>query len=202
MSPPERPEGSERPTAGPETDGGWVTAPADPKNARFGTGPDETDGDRRDELLPDPPRGDHHLGRFAGYRDGAPVRKKIAIAMGLCVVAMVVAFFQSQRHFEAKYERQRYERQHPYELPAGTDVSSRPREMTWTTGKARLGLRREIPGVSVIHLPDRDLVLAPDSDHAQVNVEIQDGKVVYLKVLTGTVQEHPAGSMSTDTVPR
>jgi hypothetical protein len=177
--------------------------PGERERARLRRGPGATplDADRLDELLDAPPRGDHHLGRFAGYRAASPIRRRIALALGLCVVIMGVAYWQVAAQFEAKYERQRWERLHPYELPAGTDVSARPRELTWTTGKARLGLRRETPGVAVIHLPDRDLVLAPGSDHAQLNVEVRDGKVIYLKVLFGTVEERPPGSVHVDPPP-
>jgi len=80
---------------------------------------------------------------------------------------------------------------HPqqFQLPAGTDLDSRPRTMAWSGGKARLGLDRQPPGILAIELPDRTLRLAEGSDQAQLKVEVRDGKTVALKVLFGAVVE-------------
>ncbi len=78
---------------------------------------------------------------------------------------------------------------HQFLLPAGTDLTTRPRTMEWTGGKARLGLNRELPGVMEISLPDRTLRLADGSDDAMVALEVVDGKTVRLEVTRGKVVE-------------
>lgn len=140
--------------------------------------------DRLDELLDDPPRGDHHLGRFAGYQAARKVRRRMVIVLIAGCVAAVIAYVQYTRWLQ-------YERYHPYTLPEGVDTSDRPREMTWSSGKARLGLSAEEPGVEVIHLPDRDVRLAEGCEHAQLKVDVEDGKTITLEVISGDIVEIP-----------
>ena len=140
--------------------------------------------DRLDELLDDPPRGDHHLGRFAGDRAGRKVRALMATVLGLAIVSAAWVWW---RHTVVRA----HERTHPFELPADVDVSTRPREMTWSGGKARLGLSREAPGIEVIHLPDRDIRLAGGCERAQIKVDVRDGQTVALKVISGEIEQEP-----------
>jgi hypothetical protein len=140
--------------------------------------------DRLDELLDDPPRGDHHLGRFAGYQAARKVRRRMVIVLLAGIAAAVIAYVQYTRWLQ-------YERHHPYALPEGVDASDRPREMTWTGGKARLGLSAEPPGLEVIHLPDRDIRLAEGCERAQLKLDVQDGKTVAIEVVSGEIVEEP-----------
>ena len=80
---------------------------------------------------------------------------------------------------------------HPqqFQLPAGSEMSSRPRTMVWSGGAARLGLDRAEPGLLAVELPDRTLRLADGCDQAQFKVEVEDGKTTKLKVLFGEVVE-------------
>lgn len=140
--------------------------------------------DRSDELLADPPRGDHHLGRFAGLRAAQKVRRRMVYVLLGAGVAAVVAYWRYTNWLE-------HQRHHPYELPEGADLEGRPREMTWSGGKARLGLAREAPGILVIHLPDRDVTLAEGCERAQLKVDVEDGRTIALEVLSGDVVETP-----------
>ncbi len=148
------------------------------------SGPEATGGDRLDELMSDPPFGDHHLGRFAGYEAAKTVRRRMVMVMaGACLVS-VIAYVQYTRWVE-------YQRTHPYQLPEGSDLEGRPREMTWNDGKARLALVREAPGLLTVHLPDRDISLADGCEHAQFKVHVQDGKTLTVEVISGEIVETP-----------
>lgn len=140
--------------------------------------------DRLDELLDDPPRGDHHLGRFAGYQAGRRVRRWMVAVFALALVSAGVAYW----HYTDRLE---HERTHPFELPPGVDFSERTRDMTWSGGKARLGLAQEPPGIEVIHLPDRDVRLAEGCERAQIKVDVLDGQTVALEVISGEIVEIP-----------
>lgn len=61
--------------------------------------------------------------------------------------------------------------------------------LTWSEGKARLGLSREPPGVHTIELPDRTLTLADGVDMAQFKVVVEAGKTTALEVLSGEIVE-------------
>lgn len=143
--------------------------------------------DRSDELLEAPPRGEHHLGRFAGYRAGTGIRRVIA---GVALVAgiAVVALFVRQQRYVAQQE---YESKHPWSLPEGSDLDSRPRTIVWSGGAARLALSREPPGALRIQLPDRIIELAEDCDDAQVRFVIEDGRTTKFQVLSGEVVQLP-----------
>lgn len=145
-------------------------------------GPSKDSGDRLDELLDDPPPTDHHLGRFAGYRAAHRVRRRMVAVLVVAIAASVVAYWRYTAWLE-------HERTHPYELPADTDLSERPREMTWSGGRARLALSREAPGVEIIHLPDRDIRLADGCERAQIKVHVEDGQTIALDVLSGEITE-------------
>lgn len=140
--------------------------------------------DRLDELLSDPPRGDHHLGRFAGYEAARKVRRRMVAVLVAAGVVSLVAYWRYTAWLE-------HSRNHPYELPDGADLADRPREMTWSGGRARLGLEREAPGIEVIHLPDRDVTLAPGCDRAQIKVDVEGDRTLALEVISGEVVETP-----------
>lgn len=142
---------------------------------------------RDDELMADPPRGDHHLGRFAGYSAAHRVRRRIVSVLVLAGVASIVAYQQYAAYLTHKYE-------HPFELPPGTDTSTRPRALHWSDGEARLGLSREPPSVEAIHLPDKTIRLADGCDHAQVRVDVIDGRTVAVETLVGEIVEVPLRS--------
>ncbi|MCH9686995.1 MAG: hypothetical protein K0V04_36505, partial [Deltaproteobacteria bacterium] len=54
---------------------------------------------------------------------------------------------------------------------------------------ARLGMSRQDPGVRAIVLPDRIVTLAPGCDHAQIKVDVRDGKTVQLDVVVGEIRQ-------------
>lgn len=141
---------------------------------------------RDDELMDNPPVGDYHRGRLGGYRQGSRMR--------LVFAALIIAFIAGGVALMVWYTRTRPPAHaEQYQLPAGSELEGRPRSMSWTGGKARLGLDRAPPGVLEIELPDRTLRLADGSDQAQMKLEVEAGKTVALKVLFGEVVEdlHP-----------
>lgn len=144
---------------------------------------------RLDELLADPPAGYDRGGGFAGYEAARKVRRLLVVAMaGVAVLAIGVYFYL--------VDRQRHLLLHPLEdVEALLDPAS-PREMTWSAGKARLGLAREAPAVEVIHLPDRDIRLAEGCDRAQVKLEVRDGKTRVVRAILGEVVELEPGTLT------
>lgn len=140
---------------------------------------------RDDELLADPPRDGYHFGRLDGYREGARSRRYLHGAIVFSLVGSVVAGYLYVRHLQ---ESRGYAF---FRLPEGTDFSDRSRVMEWSTGRARLGLHREPPGVDTILLPDRVLRLADGCDQAQIRVEVHDGRTTSLVFLTGEVTQEP-----------
>jgi hypothetical protein len=140
--------------------------------------------DRLDELLDEIPPTEHHRGAFAGYAAAATVRRRIVIAMLVTLAIGAVAYVRY-----TQWLRQRA--LHPLPEVEATIDPSNPRELTWTKGAARLALGREPPAIEIIHLPDRDLVLADGCDRAQVKVEVRDGRTVALVVVAGTIEERP-----------
>jgi len=141
--------------------------------------------DRDDELMDNPPVGDYHRGRLGGHEQGRRMRRifaMVAVALVVVGVALMVWYVRTRPPQHASQ----------FELPAGSELEGRPRVMTWTGGKARLGLDRKPPGVLEISLPDRTLRLAEGSDQAQFKVDVEDGKTVALKVLFGEVVEELA----------
>ena len=155
------------------------------RGPRSGMGPTSRD---LDQLLDEPPRGEHHLGRFGGYVAGRRVRRGIAIAFALCALAMVTAFVQHQLELRDRYAAAEYKRLHPWKLPAGTDTSSRSRDFHWSSGKMRIALSREAPGIERIVLPDKVITLAPGVDSAQIKFEVVDGRTLGIKILSGDVE--------------
>lgn len=138
---------------------------------------------RDDELLRNPPPGEHHRGRFAGYDAGRRVRRILLACLAVLVVGTVFAWYQWARRGPKPAVVQQFQ------LPAGTDTSDRPRVLTWSQGQARLGLSREPPGVHTIELPDRTLRLADGADRAQFKVVVADGKTTALELESGRVVE-------------
>jgi len=144
----------------------------------------ERHGDGSDQLLEQLPETDHHRGRFAGYEAGARVRRFIVIALALASVGAVIAGYMY-----ITYLHDNRTPVHAVPLPEGTDISQRPRTMTWSSGKARLGLTREPPGLLEIELPDRVIRLAEGCDSAQVRLNVDNGRTVEMIVLFGEVDE-------------
>ncbi|MDC0722540.1 hypothetical protein [Nannocystis bainbridge] len=147
--------------------------------------------ERDNELMRDPPPGEHHLGRFAGYGAANRVRRILIACLSVLVVATVFVWYgwARQRPEPTTTLRQ-------FELPAGTDTSDRPRVLAWSQGKARLGLTRAPPGVDTIELPDRTLKLKDGSDMAQFKVVVEDGKTTALDLVSGEIVEilHPGAT--------
>jgi hypothetical protein len=139
-----------------------------------------------DQLLDDLPDTDYNLGRFAGYQAGSGVRRFVFIGLGLAAIGAVIAGY-----FYITYLHENRTPVHAVPLPEGTDISERPRVMSWSSGKARLGLTREPPGLLAIELPDRVLRLADGCDSAQVRLNVVDGETVEMTVLFGVVDEEP-----------
>ncbi|MCA9689596.1 MAG: hypothetical protein KC636_08290 [Myxococcales bacterium] len=138
--------------------------------------------ERDDELLDDPPAGDHHLGRFAGWRATRQLRWIVGGSLGVVGVIGAVIFIQHTREM-------RDARLHPLPEVEATIAPGTPREMTLADGEMRVGLSREPPAINVLHLPDRDITLARGAEKAQFKVEIRDGTTVRLVVLTGEIVE-------------
>lgn len=138
--------------------------------------------ERDDELMANPPVGVHHRGRLEGYRQGGRMRVVLSLlVVGFVAggVALAVWFVRTRPPQHAKQ----------FELPPGSDLEARPRTMTWTGGKARLGLDRTPPGVLQIDLPDRSLRLADGCDQAQMKIEVEAGKTTALRVIFGDIVE-------------
>lgn len=139
------------------------------------------------ELMVDPPRGPHG-GSIAGYRAGRWTRAAFA-ALVLAVIGGGVAVY---RWIRARVEAERNAPVIPsYAIADGEDVTTRPRQLVWSSGPARLGLSREPPGVEEIVLPDRRIRLAEGSDHAQIKVEVLGDRTTSLEVLTGDIVQLP-----------
>ena len=139
---------------------------------------------RDDELLQNIP--EVQAGGFAGYRAGKGVRRRVFGSVALAVVVAVGAGVWWAKRQEAIL---RAGTGGQYEVdPEPDGTQARPREMVWSSGRARLGLSRHEPGVNVIRLPDRTVRLAAGYDHAQINVDIRGGKTVRLDVLVGDVE--------------
>lgn len=140
---------------------------------------------RLDELLADPPDLPT-VGALTGYREGARLRRRIVIAL---LIGIVIAIAIGRWYVAWLEEQASLPPTPAYRLAEGTEDESRPDALVWTDGTARLGLSNQDPGVKAIVLPDRVLTLAPGCDHAQVKVEVREGKTVKLKVLVGEIQE-------------
>jgi len=139
-----------------------------------------------DQLLDDPPETDYHRGRFAGYEAGSRVRRFVFVGLGLATIGAVITGY-----LYISYQHEHRLPVHAMPLPEGTDISSRPRTMTWSSGKARLGLTREPPGLLAIELPDRVVRLAEGCDSAQVRLEVKDGETVEMLVIFGEIEQVP-----------
>lgn len=137
--------------------------------------------ERDDELLLDPPKGDHG-GRLSAYAAGAGMRRVI--------FALVIAFVAGGVALTIWFVRTREPEHVPqFQLPAGSEMSSRPRTMVWSGGAARLGLDRAPPGLLAVELPDRTLRLAEGCDQAQFKVNVEEGQTKSLKIVFGEVVE-------------
>lgn len=162
-----------------------MASPDDPDVGRDARPAPTRGGD--DELLPEPPAG-RPPGGIEGYRAG--MRTRVIVIVGVLVVAAIAVWrvrdWQHQRELEKNAPVVPR-----YELSDDIDPATRPRQLVWSEGPARLGLFRDPPGVQEIVLPDRRLRLAPGYDQAQVKLEVKDGVTVTLEVLVGDVVELP-----------
>lgn len=138
--------------------------------------------ERDDELLEELPATDHHLGRFAGWRAVRKTRWIVGASLGLALVVGALVFVQNTREL-------RHQRLHPLPEVEATIAPGTSREMTVSDGLMRVGLSREPPAVNLLHLPDRDISLAPGAEKAQFKVEVRAGETVEIKVLTGEIVE-------------
>ncbi len=124
-----------------------------------------------------------------GYAEGGLVRR---LVYGVAVVATagaVVAGIRYARYRDAVL-RDPAQVYAPVEPPPGT-AQARPRTLSWTAGRARLGLARRPPSATRILLPDKMIELAPDAAHAQIEVEVRDGRTIHLTTLVGEIVARP-----------
>jgi hypothetical protein len=103
--------------------------------------------ERDDELLPDPPKLEHG-GRLAGYAAGSRMRRLIGALVVVFVAGGVALLVWFTRTREPEHVQQ-------FQLPEGSEMSSRPRTMVWSGGPARLGLDRAPPGPARPHAAAR-----------------------------------------------
>ena len=155
--------------------------PGPPLDAELPSAPPPPASARDDELLPDPSRGEHHRGRLAGYEAGRRARRLLMIGLGFAFLATASIWIW--------YANRESSRSRQFQLPPGTDLSTRPRVFTWSEGKAQLGLSREPPGVEAVELPDRTLRLAAGSDLARFRVDVAGGETKTLYVVSGEIVE-------------
>lgn len=142
-----------------------------------------------DELLADPPAG-APPGGIQGYAAGRRLRIGIAIVVTVVVAALgwTIKRWKDEAAEAARAPKvPEYSVLQPSELAGG----ERPRKLVWNDGPARLGLSAAQPGVEEIVLPDRRLRLAPGHDVAQVELVVQDGVTVKLKIVAGDVVQLP-----------
>ena len=141
-----------------------------------------------DELLEEPPD-EQVQGPLTGYRDGSRTRRWIYLGL---VGGTLAAGVAGKLYVGYLDDKRKAELPTPeYVLAEGSEDEDRPDAMLWTSGVARLGLSRQEPGVKAIVLPDRIVTLAPGCDHAQIKVDVRDGKTHALKVLVGEIRQRP-----------
>lgn len=138
--------------------------------------------ERDDELLDEIPATDHHLGRFAGWRAVRRPRLIVGSALALAGLAGLIAFYVHTSEL-------RREHLHPLPEVEATLDPNGPRDMTIAEGQMRVELSREAPSINLLHLPDRDITLAPGVDKSSFKVEVREGRTIRIKVLTGEIVE-------------
>lgn len=152
-------------------------AGADPKTTRPEGAQGVVSAGGIDELLDETPEcPEHRRGRFDGVNKGRKVRWMLT---GLAVMVPLGLWLGVQA-IQAGVEARRFDVPFAFEKPQGDAAT-----MVWNEGKARLGLH--VDGVTRIQLPDAVIELREGDKHAQVWVEVVDGKVVRIKVLVGKV---------------
>lgn len=130
-----------------------------------------------DELLDETPEfPEHRRGRLGGMDKGKKTR------WGLAALALLVTLgiWGIMRAVQADIEAHRFDVPFPAKVPSGEDAV-----MHWNAGHARLGLHRD--GVRKIVLPDAEITLADGHAHAQVWVEVAQGRVLRIKEIVGKV---------------
>lgn len=131
-----------------------------------------------DELLDQTPEfPEHRRGRLGGMNKGKKVRWALA---GVSVVVLV-GIWGGMAAVKADVEAHRFDVPFDAPVPQGEDAV-----MHWNEGHARLGLHRD--GVRKLVLPDAEIVLAKGQVHAQVWVEVVEGRVVRIKEIVGKVE--------------
>ncbi len=132
--------------------------------------------DRDDELMTTPPERHAVRGVLEGDRAGRRIRGWLVLAG--CVLVPAIAWLWG-RAFDTVVVPS-------YELAPDSD-NARDRVLVWSSGKARLGLSRQTPGVEAIVLPDRVVRLALGCEHAQIRVDVRDGETVAFDVVVGDI---------------
>ena len=140
----------------------------------------EVSGGALDELLDELPDATYHRGKLGGYAES---RRGRWWFRG-CVVAVPLAISLIYLKIQHDIEAERFDIPFTFEKPADS-----ARDMHWMDGRARLGLHRD--ATTRIVLPDRYLELAEDCKHAQVWVDVQNGRTVELKKIVGEIQQTP-----------
>jgi hypothetical protein len=149
-----------------------------------------------DELLDDPPALSQAWSLQA-YASGTRVRSIVFGSLILGTVGAGVAGYLYVDHLQEEQAKVV-----PSYDVAPDSVEAEDRILYWTDGPARLGLYRQAPGVRVVVLPDRIVQLAEGYDHAQIKVEVREGKTIKLTVLTGrVVQQEREPEESTPAAP-
>jgi hypothetical protein len=166
-----------------------------PKEFPRGKPDDQPTKGEDDELLAEIPEGGEP-GSIDGYVEGARVRRWI---FGVLLVGTIGAAFGARQYI--KHLEEERKKIVPEYVVDEESAARAVREFHWGDGPARLGLSREPPGVERIVLPDREIVLAEGYDHAQVNVDVRNGKTIKLKVLTGKIKQTPTSPSPTATAP-
>lgn len=135
-----------------------------------------------DELLDaTPEHPEHRRGRLGGLQKGRRTR----LRFGLAALATLGLLWMGVQWWQADIES------HRFDIPFAADIPSPEAAiMHWSAGNARLGLHKD--GVRHIQTPDALISLAPGHAHAQVWVEVRDGKLARLKEIVGKVQIEPA----------
>lgn len=139
----------------------------------------------RDELLDDPPNVPE-AGYLRAYEAGSRTRRVVFGGLIVGVLGAILAGLWYVRHLEAE----RNDVAPTYSVTPSSD-ESRPDEFHWSNGRARLGLSREGPGVRRIVLPDRVIELSEGYEHAQVIVDVRDGRTVQIRTVKGAVKQRP-----------
>lgn len=131
-----------------------------------------------DELLDDTPTYPvHRRGRLEGIKRGRKARWGLALLVLMVPSSLWMVVRAYQRQILA----------HRFDIPfAAPRPSADEATLHWDEGQARLGLHRD--GVLRILVPDAVITLAPGQVHAQVWVNVQNGRLTRVKEVVGKVK--------------